>query len=107
MEIKDRPANHESNLAQSRQDAKAARAVASLRETLDTRPFHPIGLLAGGGRFPIVFAEKARQAGIPVVCVGGRDAASPELIGLPHRFHWPGVPQLGRSIPCFKREGLV
>ena len=27
----------------------------------------PIGLLAGAGRFPILFAEKARQNGIPVV----------------------------------------
>ena len=91
MEIKDRPVNHDSNFEQSRQDAKAARAIASLRETLDTRSSHPIGLLAGAGRFPIVFAEKARQAGIPVVCVGVRDAASPELIHLAHRFHWTGV----------------
>jgi DUF1009 family protein len=66
----------------------------------------PIGLLAGAGRFPIVFAQKARQTGIPVVCVGVRDAASPELIGLSHRFHWTGIAQLGRAIRCFKREGV-
>ena len=41
----------------------------------------PIGLLAGSGRFPIVFAEKARQLGMPVVCVGIRHEAPPELAG--------------------------
>jgi DUF1009 family protein len=64
----------------------------------------PIGLLAGGGRFPIVFAKKARQLGIPVVCVGVRHSASPELIGLSHRFYWTRVAALGRVIRCFKRE---
>jgi DUF1009 family protein len=66
----------------------------------------PIGLLAGAGRFPIVFAEKARQQGIPVVCVGVRHSASPELIDLTHRFYWTRVAQLGRVIRCFKREGV-
>src|ERR1700687_647614 len=66
----------------------------------------PIGLLAGAGRFPIVFAEKARQLGIPVVCVGVRHMASPELIGLPHRFYWIRLGQLGRAVRCFKREGV-
>ena len=33
--------------------------------TFDAR--EPVGLLACGGRFPIAFAEKARDCGIPVV----------------------------------------
>jgi UDP-2,3-diacylglucosamine hydrolase len=66
----------------------------------------PIGLLAGAGRFPIVFAEKARTMGIPVVCVGIRHAASPELAELVPRFYWSGVARLGRVIRCFKREGV-
>src|SRR5438876_342750 len=81
--------------------------TAALRSSiLDPRSSLPIGLLAGAGRFPIVFAEKARQIGIPVVCVGVRDAASPELIGLTERFYWTGIAQLGRTIRCFKREGV-
>jgi DUF1009 family protein len=67
---------------------------------------HPIGLLAGSGRFPIVFAEKARRLGIPVVCVGIRDEASPELIPLVGRFYWAGVARMGRMIRCFRREGV-
>lgn len=66
----------------------------------------PIGLLAGWGRFPIVFAEKARSLGIPVVCVGIRNEAAPELAGLVRSFHWAGVARLGRMIRCFQREGV-
>jgi DUF1009 family protein len=67
----------------------------------------PIGLLAGSGRFPITFAEKARSLGIPIVCLGIRHEASPELIDLVDRFHWVGVARLGRMIRCFRREGVT
>ncbi len=66
----------------------------------------PVGLLAGGGRFPMVFAEKARSLGIPVVCVGVRHEADPELAGLVRSFYWTGLMRLGRMIHCFKREGV-
>ena len=66
----------------------------------------PVGLLAGSGRFPIAFAEKARSLGIPVVCVGVRHEASPELIPLVHRFYWSGVARIGRVVRCFRREGV-
>ena len=69
-------------------------------------PRRPVGLLAGSGRFPVVFAEKARTLGIPVVCVGIRGEAPPELGGLVQRFYWSGVARLGRVIRCFKREGV-
>ncbi len=105
--IQDRGSNDWNNLAPSRQDAKTLGALASLREAFDPTRSRPIGLLAGAGRFPIFFAEKARQAGIPIVCVGVRHAASPELIGLVHRFHWTGIGQLGRVIRCFKRDGVT
>jgi DUF1009 family protein len=67
----------------------------------------PVGLLAGSGRFPILFAEKARRLGIQVVCVGIRHEAAPELAGLVRRFHWAGIARLGRMIRCFKREGVT
>ena len=66
----------------------------------------PVGLLAGWGRFPVVFAEKARELGIPVVCVGLRGAASPELADRVWRFHWSGAARLGRMIRLFKRSGV-
>ncbi|HEY7328730.1 MAG TPA: UDP-2,3-diacylglucosamine diphosphatase LpxI [Gemmataceae bacterium] len=66
----------------------------------------PIGLLAGWGRFPIAFAQKAKSLGLPVVCVGIRGEASSELIPLVERFHWTRPTQLGRMIRSFKREGV-
>lgn len=66
----------------------------------------PVGLLAGSGRFPVVFAAKARSLGIPVVCVGIRHEAPPELAHLTHRFYWAGIARLGRMIRLFKREGV-
>jgi DUF1009 family protein len=66
----------------------------------------PIGLLAGRGRYPIVFAEKCRHLGIPVVTVGLRYEADPVLADLSHRFHWCGVARLGRMIRCFRKEGV-
>jgi DUF1009 family protein len=66
----------------------------------------PVGLIAGWGRFPIVFAEKARSLGLPVVCIGVRDEATTQLAELCDRFYWAGPFQLGRSIRIFKREGV-
>jgi len=69
-------------------------------------PTHPVGLLAGWGRFPILFAEKARSLNIPVVCVGLRHEALPELIPLVHRFYWTGLGKMGRTIRIFRKEGV-
>lgn len=66
----------------------------------------PVGLVAGWGRFPIVFAEKARAVGLPVVCVGLRDMASPELERLVDRFAWVRPAQLGKMIRTFRRAGV-
>src|SRR5688572_26241256 len=66
----------------------------------------PVGLLAGWGRFPIVFAEKAKSLGMPVVCVGVRHEASPDLMSLCRSFYWAGVAQIGRAIRCFRREKI-
>lgn len=67
---------------------------------------HPIGLLAGWGRFPVLFAEKAKSIGLPVVCVGIRGEAPAELQGLVQRFYWSRLGALGRVIRCFRKEGV-
>ncbi len=67
----------------------------------------PIGLLAGWGRFPIMFAEKAREIGIPVVCVGIRGMADKAALEpIVHRFHWTRLASIGRPIRCFKKGGV-
>lgn len=65
----------------------------------------PIGLLAGWGRFPVVFAQKAKSLGIPVVCVGIRGMADRAALEPHcHRFYWTRLASLGRPIRCFQRE---
>jgi UDP-2,3-diacylglucosamine hydrolase len=66
----------------------------------------PIGLLAGSGRFPILFAEAARRQGLPVACVGIRYEAPEELRDLCDSFQLIGVSKLGAMIRAFKRQGV-
>jgi UDP-2,3-diacylglucosamine hydrolase len=66
----------------------------------------PVGLLAGAGRFPIVFAEKARELGLPVVCVGVKDMADPVLAALCPEFHWLKRASLGFIARKFRRGGV-
>ncbi|MFO0811004.1 MAG: UDP-2,3-diacylglucosamine diphosphatase LpxI [Gemmataceae bacterium] len=66
----------------------------------------PVGLIAAAGRFPVAFATKARQIGLPVVCVGLRHLAPPDLASLCDRFHWHGLAKLGAVIRRFKSAGV-
>ena len=63
-----------------------------------------LGLLAGSGRFPILFAEAARAQGYEVACVGLRYEASDELRALCTSFHVVSVSRLGGIIRAFKRQ---
>jgi UDP-2,3-diacylglucosamine hydrolase len=65
-----------------------------------------LGLLAGSGRFPILFAEAARQEGYEVACVGIRYEAPDELRTLCHSFEPVSVSRLGGIIRSFKRRGV-
>jgi UDP-2,3-diacylglucosamine hydrolase len=65
-----------------------------------------IGLLAGSGRFPILFAEAAQRQGLRVACVGIRYEASDALRDLCASFHPVGVTKLGRMIRTFRRQGV-
>ncbi len=63
----------------------------------------PVGLIAGAGRFPFAFAEKARSVGLPVVCVGVADMADPALAELCTEFHWLKRLSLGFILRTFRR----
>jgi UDP-2,3-diacylglucosamine hydrolase len=68
----------------------------------DKRP--TIGLLAGSGRFPILFAEAAKRQGLRVACVGIRYEAHESLADLCDSFQVVGVSKLGGMIRAFKRK---
>jgi len=65
-----------------------------------------IGLLAGSGRFPILFAEAANRQGLQVACVGIRYEAPDELKDLCTSFQTVGVSKLGAMIRAFRRQGV-
>jgi DUF1009 family protein len=65
-----------------------------------------VGLLAGSGRFPILFAEAARRQGLAVACIGIRYEAPEELRGLCASLDVVGVARLGRMIRTFRWRGV-
>ncbi len=66
----------------------------------------PIGLIAGGGQFPLLFAEAARSRGRKVVAIGHVGETMPELADRADVIHWVRLGQLGRIIRHFRREGV-
>jgi len=67
---------------------------------------HPLGLIAGNGRFPFLVAEAARRSGRRVVAVAVEEEAAPELAASVDEIHWVGLGQLGRCIEVLKSAGV-
>jgi DUF1009 family protein len=65
-----------------------------------------IGLIAGKGQFPLLFAQAARQHGTAVIAVAHRGETDPALESLVHELHWIYVGQLGKIIRIFKNAGV-
>lgn len=62
-----------------------------------------VGLLAGAGRFPLMFAKAAQAQGIEVACVGVQGMVSDELASYCHSFQYTPLARLGYAIRLFKR----
>src|SRR6184192_4151887 len=65
-----------------------------------------IGLIAGNGRFPLLFAENARRLGYRVSAVALTGEADPSLEKVVDRIHWIALGQLQRLIKAFKQDGV-
>lgn len=63
-----------------------------------------IGLIAGWGRFPFLFADAMRARGWKVVVVGIQGECDPALAQHADAFHWTGVIQVGRMVELLTRE---
>lgn len=64
-----------------------------------------IGLIAGGGRFPILFAESARRAGYRVIAVGYKGETEETLADHVDSLTWVKLGQLGRTTTALKAGG--
>ena len=65
-----------------------------------------IGLIAGNGRFPIIFAESARKKGVEVVAIGINEETSKELEKFVSKIYWLGVGELERLLKILKEENI-
>lgn len=65
-----------------------------------------IGLLAGNGRFPIIFAESARKKGAEVIAIGINEETSKELEKFVNKIYWLGVGELEKLLGILKQENI-
>ena len=66
----------------------------------------PVGLVAFAGRFPIAIARKARECGIPVVCIAYAGMADPALAEACDQYHPLNRLSLGYAFRTFRRAGV-
>ena len=65
-----------------------------------------IGIIAGGGQFPYLFAEAARKAGRQVVIIGHKGETHPELEKISDSFYWIKLGQLGKILKYLRKSSL-
>ncbi|HEX6769133.1 MAG TPA: UDP-2,3-diacylglucosamine diphosphatase LpxI, partial [Candidatus Binatia bacterium] len=66
-----------------------------------------IGLIAGNGKFPLIFAEEARRQGYSVVAVAHREETDASLERRVDQLTWIYVGQLGKIIRTFQKAGVT
>ena len=66
-----------------------------------------IGLIAGGGQFPILFARAARQNGVEVVAVALKGEADELLESEVDVCAWVSLGKLGRMIETFQKAQIT
>lgn len=66
----------------------------------------PLGMIAGNGRFPLLFARAARSHRRPLVAVAHRGETDPALAEEVDHLAWIEVGQLGRMLEVFRTRGV-
>ncbi len=66
-----------------------------------------IALIAGNGRFPIIFAQEARKKGAEVVAIGINEETEKELERHVNKIYWLGVGELGKLFQILMQEKLT
>jgi len=67
---------------------------------------NPIGIIAGGGQFPYLFASKAKEEGRRVVIVAHEGESAPELADVADVIYWVRLGQLGKIVKNFRQENV-
>jgi DUF1009 family protein len=70
-------------------------------------PLKKLGLIAGNGNFPLIFAAEAKREGYTVVAVAHRGETPDAICQWADDLAWVYVGQLGKIIATFKRAGVT
>jgi len=65
-----------------------------------------IGIIAGSGQFPFLFAKAAREQGRQVCIAAHKGESSPDLETVADSICWVKLGQLGKIIKFFRDEGV-
>ena len=65
-----------------------------------------IGIIAGGGQFPLLFAKAAHSQGLKVYAAAHQGETDGTLEDHVERLQWVKLGQLGKIIDFFKQEGV-
>ncbi|MBM4260408.1 MAG: LpxI family protein [Deltaproteobacteria bacterium] len=65
-----------------------------------------VGLIAGNGKFPLIFAQEAKRQGYRVVAVAHRGETAEEIATVADAITWIYVGQLGKIIRTFQQAGV-
>ena len=65
-----------------------------------------IGIIAGGGQFPVIVADAAKKQGLRVTVVAFEGEADPALTDRVDEIEWIKLGQLGKLIKAFKQRNV-
>lgn len=72
----------------------------------DRMPVDKVGLIAGSGSFPLLFARNARESGVRVVAVAHRGETAEEIERFAEEVTWVHVGQLGKIIRTLRNADV-
>lgn len=65
-----------------------------------------IGIIAGGGQFPLLFIEAAQKAGRKVMVIAHKGETEERVAGAADDVCWVKLGQLGKVISWFRKQGV-
>jgi len=65
-----------------------------------------IGLIAGNGEFPIIFAQEAKKKGVEIIAIGIKEETGKELKSYVSKIYWLSVGELEKLFQVLLQEGL-
>ena len=80
---------------------------AALSVKAPMRTLKSLGLIAGGGALPVLFAQEARLAGYELKIAALRGEASPAIARFGGKVEWISVGQLGKLLFVFQKKKKV